>query len=948
MTSLQEQFEAAGKHFQGIYATCSNKQQLRMYALYNQVANGDVDLTTQPSSFQITKSAKFEARKRCIGMPKELAMKRYISELRGIDPDWGNGGASAAAVEGPGGVRASSKKALAKTASLFKRRSIPRAGGKARNTKTLQKQFEKAANYAKNSQLFNNSNSRSLLYSYYKQATEGPCTGGAPRTFSRARYAQWQAWANLYDMPKEEAMSRYVEHVQRFAPDFETSTEMPEALREILAEEEDLESKRSSGESLGGLELTSSLLKKILNNTAINGGLVYLVTGATGFLGTFLLEQLLKRNPASSIFCLTRASSKGRLHTMAKTRFGMDGAERVFALTGDVSAKNLGIDKKLLEVFLTHKTGVDHFFHLAASYDMNASDEVNEKANVLGTKYAIELANELSAACGTVFQYTSSIVVAGMFQGMFLEDNLVEGQEFDNPYARTKYEAEVMVREKCKATYRIYRPGVVVGHSQTGEAFKIDGPYFFFKPIQQLRKYCPSSVTLPCIEGGTMPVVPVDYVVQAMDHLAHKEDKSLDGKAFHLVDSSPPTLLEVMNILSKAAHGPQFSSRIATFASALIPKRMLNGLMDIPVIGNAPGFFAQNVFEIPEALVKYVSNACEWDDSETREALIGSGIRCRPFGEYAWRLWDYYERFMDRSLDKKKALVDEIKNKTVLITGASDGIGKRLASRLAASQAHVIIVARNKDKLDAVKKEMVAEGGSVSTYVADLSDEASTNKMVKKVLKDHGHIHYLINNAGRSIRRSVEYQCDPSRFHDFQRTIDLNYYGSLRCILGFLPSMREQKNGHIINISSIGCLTNAPRFSAYVASKAALDAFSGILANEVSTQGIKVTTVYMPLVATKMVVSPGNKYDHMNLLSVDEASALIERAIVTKERRIDTPTGHYMRVANFLFPSLTESVLNRLYLMEPEKAPHGQKDSPSANGDKEQLKAVRNLLRGAI
>jgi short-subunit dehydrogenase len=344
--------------------------------------------------------------------------------------------------------------------------------------------------------------------------------------------------------------------------------------------------------------------------------------------------------------------------------------------------------------------------------------------------------------------------------------------------------------------------------------------------------------------------------------------------------------------------------------------------------------------------VGYIAMQCEWDDSDARDVLAESGLRCPRFSAYAWRLWDYYVRFMDRSLDKKQALRDEVSGKTVLITGSSDGIGLALAKRLAKENAHVILVARSLDKLKEVKKEVEAQGGSASVYSADLSEEASTNAMIAAVIKDHGDIDILVNNAGRSIRRSVEYQYD--RFHDFARTIDLNYYGSLRCILGFLPGMRKRKVGQIINISSIGCITNAPRFGAYVASKAALDAFSRVISSEVDGDGVCISTVYMGLVATKMVVSKGNEYDRSDLLTTDQASEMIERAIVTKERRIDTDVGRWVSIAYFLFPSLTESLLHLTYSLEPEAPPQGAQESAAASGDKAQLKAVRNLMRGAF
>lgn len=972
MASLKQQFEAAAKHFESIVSSTSDKQKLRLYALWNQAVNGDVDIKDAPPATQFVKRAKFEARKKVMGMTAEMAMKRYISELRALDPDWKVGAeegltttsAALAATPPPSPGDGGSKPSRASVGALLSPKNLVKkatsgGGSPAGRGAAAEAEFAKACEYALKSKVFANSNSRILLYSYYKQATAGPCREPAPRqAFNRRRYNRWRAWANLFEMSKEDAMAHYVAHVKRFAPNFSSGVVPASEMwaGDADAEEGEEGAGPAAGPTAAGpaagagvaaatVPVTRTSLSARVAAAAKGGGQVYLVTGASGFLGTFLVGELLKRHRDSLVLAVTRGSSIAKMRQAFAQRYGASEAARVLPLPGDVSKPQLGLDKELVRALLESKV-LHHFFHLAASYDMAASEAENQRANVEGTANAVGLANELGKACGTHFQYCSSIVVAGQFHGMFLESMLEEGQDFDNPYARTKYEAEVLVRRRCTSAFRVYRPGIVVGHSETGEAVKIDGPYYFFKPIQQMRKYLPSSLTLPCIEGSTMPLVPVDYVVKAMDAIAHAPGAALDKRAFHLVDSSPPSFIEVLNILARAAGAPTFSSRLVTFLNALVPARLWNTVGDIKILAGAPGFVAQNVFKIPESVVGYISMQCEWDDSDAREVLADSGLRCPRFGSYAWRLWDYWVRFMDRSLDKKKALRDEVSGKTVLITGSSDGIGLTLAKRLAKENAHVILVARNLDKLREVKREVEAEGGSASVYAADLSEEASTNAMIAAVIKDHGDIDVLVNNAGRSIRRSVEYQYD--RFHDFSRTIDLNYYGSLRCILGFLPNMRKRKAGQIINISSIGCITNAPRFGAYVASKAALDAFSRVISSEVDGDNIVISTVYMGLVATKMVVSKGNEYDRSDLLTTEQASEMIERAIVTKERRVDTDVGRWVSIAYFLFPSLTESLLHLTYSLEPEAPPQGALESAKASGDKAQLKAVRNLMRGAF
>jgi short-subunit dehydrogenase len=289
-----------------------------------------------------------------------------------------------------------------------------------------------------------------------------------------------------------------------------------------------------------------------------------------------------------------------------------------------------------------------------------------------------------------------------------------------------------------------------------------------------------------------------------------------------------------------------------------------------------------------------------------------------------------------------------VTGKFVVVTGSSDGIGEVLANRLGDAGAKVVLVARSKEKLEKVQKSIQSRGGIAFVHIADLSDGPSTEKCVKEIVKTYGHVDILVNNAGKSIRRSVEYQYDPERFHDFTRTMDLNAYGSLRMILGVLPAMRKQKSGQIINVSSIGVLTGPPRFGAYVASKAYIDAFARCVSGECAKDNIVFSTAYIPLTRTKMVVSPGNSYNHVKLFSPEQSAGLIERAIVTKERKVLTPTAWWTSIAYFLWPSAVESVLNLMYKLEPEKPPQGIAESKEAAGDKEQLNKLGSLFSGAL
>ena len=258
-----------------------------------------------------------------------------------------------------------------------------------------------------------------------------------------------------------------------------------------------------------------------------------------------------------------------------------------------------------------------------------------------------------------------------------------------------------------------------------------------------------------------------------------------------------------------------------------------------------------------------------------------------------------------------------VRNKIVVVTGASSGIGEDCALKLASAGATVILAARTPQKLDDTLAKIEARGGKAFAYACDLSDMADCDRFVKTVLDEHRHVDILINNAGRSIRRSVKFSFE--RFHDFERTMQLNYFGALRLIFGFAPKMLERKSGHIINISSIGVLASPPRFSAYVASKAALDAFSWCAAPEFADANVRFTTINMPLVRTPMI-APTKLYDAFPTLSPDEAAELVMSAVIDKPKRVATSLGLAGAVAQAVAPGVSEFVLNQAYRLFPDSA----------------------------
>ncbi|MEX0992438.1 MAG: SDR family oxidoreductase [Solirubrobacterales bacterium] len=636
----------------------------------------------------------------------------------------------------------------------------------------------------------------------------------------------------------------------------------------------------------------------------------YFVTGATGFIGRFLVERLLKRE--GTIYVLVREGSRGRLEELLSSWGAEQG--RIVAVGGDITQGGLALsdaDRAKLE-------GVDHFFHLAASYDMEASDETNDRLNVEGTRNAVALANEIGTKR---FHQVSSIAVAGRYRGLFLENMFDEGQEFTEPYSRTKFESERIVREQSTVPWRVYRPGIVVGSSQTGETDKIDGPYYFFKVIQRLRTMLPPWLPTVGLEGGKINVVPVDFVAAAMDFIAHAD--GLDGKTFHLTDPKPKSAGQVINAFARAAHAPEFAMRIDRQMTNVVPKQARRMLLQLPPVQRITDQVLAD-FGIPRSTLSYIDYPTDYDCRDAQAVLEGSGIAVPPLDAYADKLWDYWERNLDPDLFKDRSLRGAIEGKVVVITGASSGIGQALALKVGEAGGIAVLVARSQDKLEQTKQQIEAGGGSAAVHTADLSDLDDCDRVVGEIIDQHGDVDVLVNNAGRSIRRSVENSYD--RFHDFERTMQLNYFGALKLIMGFLPGMRKRKVGHIINISSIGAQTNTPRFSAYVASKSALDGFSRCIASEVVDDKINITTVYMPLVQTPMI-APTGMYDAFPTITPEEAADLITGAMITKQKRVATRLGTFGQVLYALAPRSVDVILNTAYKLFPESA--------AASGDKE-------------
>jgi len=665
----------------------------------------------------------------------------------------------------------------------------------------------------------------------------------------------------------------------------------------------------------------------------------YFVTGATGFIGRNLVKELVE-NRAGDIYVLCRASSVSRLEALYP-QWG--GGDRIKPVIGDLGTEQLGIDKGWIK---DHVGEIDHFFHLAAIYDMTASDELNETMNVGGTRNALALAEAVQV--GT-FHQVSSVAASGDYRGVFDESMFDEGQGLPSPYHRTKYESERIVRTEAKIPWRVYRPAIVVGDSETGEMDKIDGPYYFFPLLKRMRDSLPGWLPLVGVDLGDTNLVPVDYVAKAMDYLAHVPGH--DGEAFHLVNPEPQNTVEMINMFASAAGAPQFATPIDRSVTSKLPTGLLprslrpSALVAValrqPIVHAA---LNQTVgrLGIPAEVLEHTSFPAVYATKRTEKALSGSGIAVPDLESYAGTLWSYWEEYLDDSIAKDKAAVAALKGKTVVITGASSGIGLVTALQVAKAGAIPILVARGLGKLEETKAVIEAHGGTAHAYACDLSDLDAIDGLTAQLSKDFEHIDFVVNNAGRSIRRSLK--LSEERFHDFERTMQLNYFGAIRLVIGLLPKMREQHSGHIVNISSIGVLTNPPRFSAYVASKAALDAWSNVVSSELVGDGVTFTSIHMPLVRTPMI-APTKLYDRFPTISPAQAAQKIVTALVEKPHEINTLTGNLGALAHQLAPKAAFRVLNMAYQVFPDShAARGAQPAAAAAPEEQAGKPTEQML----
>jgi thioester reductase-like protein/NADP-dependent 3-hydroxy acid dehydrogenase YdfG len=619
----------------------------------------------------------------------------------------------------------------------------------------------------------------------------------------------------------------------------------------------------------------------------------YVVTGGTGFIGRRVVSQILASSQDAEVWVLVRRESLARFERLA-----LDWGERVKPLVGDLTTPDLGLtDETIAEL-----GAIEHVVHCAAIYDMTAGEDEQRAANVEGTRAVIALARRLDAT----LHHVSSIAVAGTYRGTYTEDDFDVAQDLPTPYHQTKFEAELLVRSAQGLRYRVYRPAVVVGDSRTGEMDKVDGPYYFFGILAKLRKL-PSFTPMVLPDAGRNNIVPVDYVVEALVALMHADGR--DGQTFHLTAPKTIGLRGIYRGVAQAAGLPSLRGSLPR--STATP--FLRATGRAKVLRN----MAVTQLGIPGEIIDVIDLAPTFTSDNAQQALRGTGITVPEFASYAPQLWRYWAEHLDPNRARRDDPAGPLVGRHVIITGASSGIGRASSIAVAERGATVFALARNAEALDDLVAEIRAAGGKAHAFTCDVTDSTSVEHTIKDILGRFGHVDYLVNNAGRSIRRSVIASTD--RFHDYERVMAVNYFGAVRMVLALLPHWRERRFGHVVNVSSAGVQASSPKYSSYLPTKAALDAFAEVVSTETLSDHITFTTIHMPLVQTPMI-APSRRLNPLPPISAEHAAAMVVRGLVEKPVRIDTPMGTLADVGTYFTPKLARRVLHQLYLGFPDSA----------------------------
>lgn len=654
------------------------------------------------------------------------------------------------------------------------------------------------------------------------------------------------------------------------------------------------------------------------------------ITGGNGFLGKYLVDGLLSRGYQLTLL-LRDPQLERNTRLIERWQQQIEQYNNGASLQcwrGDISHTGLGLttDQSL--------SSFDAVYHLAAIYDLDANAEQVMTTNVAGTEYLLEKM-ELDGFSGAL-HFVSSIAVAGGYQGEFNETMFDEGQTFPHCYHESKYQSEALIRQWREAhsncDVRIYRPSAIVGHSKTGEIDKLDGPYYLFSMVSAIKKYLPAWVPLVAPKlRGILDMVPVDYVADALIAISDLGPEQIPDAqfCFHLTDPNSPDMLRTFKAVLRSADGPRIKLEIPTglggnrgtkkksSAGGLIGMlAMARQLKGIKLIQNS----ALNRLEIPESVFEAMMPSTGFGAEATLALLDKQNVRPPAFRSYVDNLWDYYNRHLDPAKSREPKSRKAFAGKTVVITGGSSGIGLASAERALRYGANVILIARDEGRLsDSVSSLLpfaTENGVTLEAMSCDLSRLEDCDALVARILNQYGSVDILFNNAGRSIRRSIDKSQD--RFHDLERTMQLNYFGAARLMLSLLPAMIDNGGGHILHSSTMGTMAPTPRFGPYLASKCALDALMDSIAAEYANRGIFLTSIKYPLVKTAMI-APTSDYNDAPAASPEFAAQMFVDAVVDKPRKQISGLGTLMGSVSLFAPSLITQLYNYGFQIWPDE-----------------------------
>ena len=621
--------------------------------------------------------------------------------------------------------------------------------------------------------------------------------------------------------------------------------------------------------------------------------MAYVITGATGFIGRHLLEALAARG--QTLYCVVRESSVGRLEEIASDLSALD--SRIVPIIGDLLDANLGIERDQIDAM---RGEVEHFFHLAALYDLSADSEALALSNVAGTRHALELAVEVDAGC---FHHVSTVGVAGHYTGVFTEKMFEHTSALVDPFASTKYDAERIVRSQYTRPYRIYRPSIVVGHTHTGETDKADGIYHVFPLIRRLRESIPDWLPRVGIEVGNLNVVPVDFVAAAIDYLAHAKD--LDGRTFHLVDPKTRRASEIVDEFCRAAGAPAFSRHVTFPALPQALGKLAESSDRLRIVRRVSDAVLSEA-RIPRRLLGYLGQSTEFGTKDTEAALEGSGIACPPLETYAATVWDYWEKHYGNLAPRDPKLAAVVDGRRALIAGADGPLRRQVALALAAAGANVMLVGRERNLLESLRRGIVGAGGRASVTLGDCATRAGMRDLLDTLVRRHGGVDVLICGGSAAIApadasaESVAHAAEP-----FADAIEEHYLAPLELTLGLLEGMRARGSGHVVLLSTVA-LSGAGQPS-YAAAAAALDSFGSTAAAELAAAGIAITAVHLPpLDLGSGRAGPSDA--PLGSIAVAEASQLICDALIHRPRRTGTPLGATAELARAAAPQTFDAV----------------------------------------